>query len=78
MERDVIVAHDVPTFKTNDVTYYSKLNHYRKSEGGGGQRNPPPLDSEHAAQLRFPSSAFSVLQYWANGVKYVFEIISKL
>jgi len=42
MEGDVIVAHDVPTFKTNDVMYYWTLNHSRTSEGGGGQRNPPP------------------------------------
>jgi len=40
MERDVIVAHDVPTFKTNDVMYYWKLNHYRKSEGGGVNVTP--------------------------------------
>ena len=45
MVRDVMVAHDVPTFKTNDVMYYSKFNHYRKSGGREVRRKPPSTPS---------------------------------
>ena len=40
-ERDVMVERDVPTIKTNDVVYYWKFNHYRKSGGREGRRKPP-------------------------------------